>query len=132
MMKKLILILSLYVSSFVWAHESTGSSEAREWLNIIDAGKYIESWQKTDAFFKAQLTQNKWHDALKGIRTPLGKVISRSELSSKKYSSLPGIPDGEYLVIQFQTEFINQKSSIETLTLSKNSGQWRAVGYFIK
>ena len=131
-MKKLIIILSLCISSFVWAHESSGASAAKEWLNIIDAGEYAESWEKADPFFKAQLTQEKWDNALIGVRTPLGKVISRSELNSKKYSSLPGVPDGEYVVIQYQTEFLNQKSSIETLTLSKSSGQWRAVGYFIK
>ena len=132
MMKKIILILSLCASSFVWAHVSSGSSEARAWLNVIDAGKYIESWQKADALFKTQLAQQQWHDALNDVRTPLGKVITRSELHSKKYSSLPGVPDGEYIVIQYHTEFLNQKSSTETLTLSKNSGQWRAVGYFIK
>jgi len=131
-MKKLILILSLCVSSFVWANESTGSIAAKEWLNIIDAGEYAKSWQKADSFFKSQLSQKKWDNALEGIRTPLGKVTSRSELSTKEYSSLPGVPDGEYLVIQFQTEFQNKKSSTETLTLSKSSGQWLPVGYFIK
>jgi len=131
-MKKLILILSLCISSFVWGNESLGSIAAKEWLNIVDAGKYGESWQKADSFFKSQLSQKKWDSALKGIRTPLGKVTSRSELSTKKYSSLPGVPDGEYLVIQFQTEFQNKKSFTETLTLSKNSGQWLSVGYFIK
>ncbi len=131
-MKKLILILSLCLSSFVWANESSGSIAAKEWLNIIDAGKYAESWQKADSFFKSQLSQKKWNNALKDIRTPLGKVTSRSELSAKEYSSLPGVPSGEYLVIQFQTEFQNKKSFTETLTLSKNSGQWLPVGYFIK
>ncbi|WP_299788422.1 DUF4019 domain-containing protein [uncultured Shewanella sp.] len=131
-MKKLIVILSICVSSFVWAHGGTGPNAAKEWLHIIDAGKYAESWNKADAFFKVQLTQDKWKDALNGVRAPLGKVISRSELSSKHHSSLPGAPDGEYLVIQYQTEFQNKKTSIETLTLSKSSGHWLAVGYFIK
>jgi len=131
-MKKLILILSLCVSSFVWANDSSGSIAAKEWLNIIDAGEYGESWQKADSLFKSQLSQKKWYSALKGIRTPLGEVTSRSELNAKEYTSLPGVPDGEYLVIQFKTEFQNKKSSTETLTLSKNSGQWLPVGYFIK
>lgn len=93
---------------------------------------YGESWQKADSFFKSQLSKKQWNSALKGIRTPLGKVISRTELSAKEYSSLPGVPDGEYLVIQFQTDFQNKKASTEILTLSKSSGQWLTVGYFIK
>ena len=59
-MKKIILILSLCVSSFVWAHESTGSIAAKEWLSMIDAGRYADSWEKADSFFKTQLTQKKW------------------------------------------------------------------------
>lgn len=131
-MKKLILILSLCVSSFVWANESAGSIAAKEWLKIVDAGEYAESWQKSDSFFKSQLTQTKWDAALKDVRAPLGQVKSRSELGEKEYSSLPSAPDGKYLVIQFKTEFQNKKSAIETITLSKSSGNWLPVGYFIK
>lgn len=131
-MGKLILILSLWGSSFVWANDSAGSIAAKEWLKIVDAGEYVESWQKSDAFFKSQLTQTEWSVALTGVRTPLGQVRSRSELGAKEYSSLPGVPDGEYLVIQFQTEFQNKTSATETLTLSKSSGDWLPVGYFIK
>jgi hypothetical protein len=132
MMQKLLLIISLCVSSFVLANESSGSIAAKEWLNIIDAGEYAESWQGAAPFFKSQLSLKKWDDALQGIRTPLGKVTSRSELNAKEYSSLPGVPNGHYLVIQFKTEFQNKKTFTETLTMSKNNGQWLPVGYFIK
>ena len=131
-MNKLILILSLCVSSLVLANDSSGSTAAKQWLKIIDAGNYAESWQKSDSLFKLQLSQSKWDSALQGVRSPLGTANSRSELSAKKYSALPGVPDGEYLVIQYQTEFQNKKSATETLTLSKSSGQWLPVGYFIK
>jgi hypothetical protein len=131
-MGKLILILSLWGSSFVWANDSAGSIAAKEWLKIVDTGEYVESWQKSDAFLKSQLTQTESSAALTGVRTPLGQVRSRSELGAKEYSSLPGVPDGEYLVIQFQTEFQNKTSATETLTLSKSSGDWLPVGYFIK
>ena len=132
MMKKLLFILMLITSSLLWAGSSNGSGAAKEWLTIVDSGNYTKSWHKADAFFQATLSENKWDTALKGIRAPLGKVISRAEVSSKQLSSLPGIPDGEYLIIQYKTTFENKKSAQETLTLSKSSGQWLAVGYFIK
>lgn len=131
-MKKLILILSLCISSFVWADESSRSSAAIAWLNIIDSGNYAESWDKSAPFFKSQVTQAQWEKAIEGVRTPLGKVNSRVELSVKPLTSLPGMPDGEYLIIQFQTDFQNKASSTETVTLSHSKGQWLAVGYFIK
>ncbi|EEX92119.1 hypothetical protein VIA_002763 [Vibrio orientalis CIP 102891 = ATCC 33934] len=44
--------------------------------------------------------------------------------------SLPNIPDGEYVVVQYQTIFSGKKST-ETLTLSKNKTGWVVIGYFI-
>ena len=55
--------------------------------------------------FKAQLTQDKWDVALKGVRTLLGNVLSRTELGSKKHSSLSALPSGEYF------NLISNKSS---------------------
>ena len=57
--------------------------------------------------------------------------MSRTYFSTSEYSSLSGLPDGEYLVIKFKTEFINQDSAMETISLSKNNGQWQPLGYFI-
>lgn len=131
-MKKLILILSIFFSSFLWANESAGIKAAKEWLRIIDSGEYAESWKKSDSLFKSQLTQENWAVALKEVRYPLGMVVSRIKLEAKEYSTLPGAPDGQYLVIQFQTDFENKKSSTETLTLSKSSGDWLPIGYLIK
>jgi thioredoxin-related protein len=46
MKQKLLLIFFLCISFFCGAFENTGSSEAKDWLNIIDAGKYIKKWEK--------------------------------------------------------------------------------------
>jgi hypothetical protein len=45
---------------------------------------------------------------LKAVRKPLGKVISREVKSKSHHTSLPGAPDGEYVVIQFDTSFENK------------------------
>ena len=48
-------------------------------------------------------------------------------------TSMPGAPDGEYVVIQYSTNFQNKKSAIETVTPMKNKGgEWRVSGYYIK
>jgi Protein of unknown function (DUF4019) len=67
------------------------------------------------------------------VRSPLGKVISR-KLKLKQYAtSLPGAPDGKYVVIQFETSFEKKKSSVETITpMKEKDGTWRVSGYYIK
>jgi hypothetical protein len=48
-------------------------------------------------------------------------------------TTLPGVPDGEYVVVQFDTSFEKKKTAIETVTPMKEpDGRWRVSGYFIK
>jgi len=79
------------------------------------------------------ITEKQWQQALNAVRSPLGKVTTR-KLKSKQYAtSLPGAPDGEYVVIQFETSFEKKKSSIETITpVKEKDGSWWVSGYYIK
>ena len=60
-------------------------------------------------------------------------MISRKLKGAQYETSLPGAPDGEYVVIQYDTSFENKQSAVETITptLDKD-GQWRVSGYFIR
>jgi len=131
-MKKLVLLLTLLVSSLAFANNDKGLEAAKSWLSTIDAGNYTKSWDNAGAFLKGQLNQAKWQEVLSSVRAPLGNVISREKIASSEHSSLPGVPAGEYLIVQFQTKFEQEKSAVETLTLSKTEGQWFPVGYYIK
>lgn len=106
---------------------------ATAWLELIDNGKYGVSWEEAAAYFKGAVTKEYWQQTLGAVRKPLGVLISR-ELRSKSYTqSLPGAPDGEYVVIQFSASFENKKSAVETVTpMLDNDGTWRVSGYFVK
>jgi hypothetical protein len=106
---------------------------AEKWLGLVDSGKYTESWTEASELFKNSITQEQWKRTVEAVRKPLGKIITR-KLSTKTYTtSLPGVPDGEYVVIQFNTSFENKKSAIETITPMKDKdGKWRVSGYYIK
>lgn len=48
-------------------------------------------------------------------------------------TSLPGAPDGKYVVIQYDTSFENKKAAVETVTpMLDKDGKWRVSGYYIK
>jgi hypothetical protein len=46
--------------------------------------------------------------------------------------SLPGAPDGDYEVVQFQTSFANKAAANETVVLSLEASGWKVDGYFIR
>jgi hypothetical protein len=67
------------------------------------------------------------------VRKPLGSLVSRKLKSAKYTKTLPGAPDGEYVVLQFATSFTNKKEAVETITpMLDKDGKWKVSGYFIK
>ena len=106
---------------------------AQLWLGEIDSGNYAKSWKQASSYFQGAVTEKNWTDALNGTRKPLGKLLSRKIVKTQSATSLPGAPDGNYLVMQFDTSFANKKSAVETVTfLREKAGNWRAAGYYIK
>ena len=106
---------------------------AEKWLKLVDDGDYGKSWDEAAGYFKKAVSKDQWQSSLAAVRVPLGKVISR-KVKSKRYTKrLPGAPDGEYVVIEFDTSFENKSSAIETVTpMLDKDGLWRVSGYYIK
>ena len=105
---------------------------AISWLELVDSGEYGLSWQNAAPLFKDRISSTEWVKALKQIRKPFGKVTSRSIKTATKHNSLPGVPDGQYIVVKLITSYERKQSSVETVTLSRESNGWRVAGYFIK
>ena len=61
------------------------------------------------------------------------RVASR-QLESKRYTTtLPGAPEGQYVVLQYKISFANNKSAVETVVLILgNDKKWRVSGYQIE
>jgi hypothetical protein len=107
--------------------------KAQAWLALIDAGQYAPSWQDASTYFRGAIDEKKWADTLTAVRKPLGAMQSRTVATAKHHTDLPGAPDGEYVLMTFDTSFANKKAAVETVTFVKEKdGTWRAVGYFIK
>ncbi len=115
------------------AGEKAAAAAAQTWLGEIDAGHYARSWKDAAGYFRGAITEKGWSDALNGTRKPLGSLLSRKLANSRSATSLPGAPDGNYVVMQFDTAFSNKKTAVETVTfLQEKDGKWKAAGYYIK
>ena len=136
------LILSLIVLSILCSMGTLQANEVAEkaavaasnaWLSLVEEGNYVESWNQAAGFFKNAVTKEQWQNSMKAFRVPLGKMMAR-KLKSKQYTkTLSGAPDGEYVVIQYETTFEKKQSAIETVTpMLDKDGKWRVSGYYIK
>lgn len=115
------------------AAEAAATTSAQSWLALVDGGSFGQSWETAAAVFKSAVSQADWEKTVRAVRTPLGKMVTRKIKSSRYATSLPGAPDGEYVVIQYETVFENKAAAIETITpMREPEGKWRVSGYFIK
>jgi Protein of unknown function (DUF4019) len=113
--------------------EKAAVAAAENWLGVVDKGEYAESWKEAATYFRNSITELKWEQAAQSVRKPLGKLVSRKLKTAVYKTSLPGAPDGEYVVMQFDSSFANKKSAVETITTVLDKGaKWKVVGYFIR
>ena len=130
------ILLICFGFSQLWAESNTekpAASAAQAWLSLIDKENYSDSWNEASTYFRGAVTEQNWVASMVAFRKPLGKLISRKITKTKESSTLPGAPDGRYVVMSFKTAFEQKKSAIETVTFMLDSdGKWKAAGYFIK
>jgi len=105
---------------------------AREWLALVDEGRWPASWRAAAAMFRAQVTMPQWDAMIAPVRAPLGRVSARTFQTVTATTSLPGTPAGAYEVIQFRTDFANRPGATETVTLVREGTAWKVTGYFIR
>lgn len=136
LLRTLLIATAVAASSVVCqADEKTdqGVKAAESWLALVDAKEYKKSWEEAAPVFKGQVSEKDWDKMVSSVRKPLGDVKSRELLGAQFTTTLPGAPDGEYVVIQFKTNFVDKPESVETVVPMKDEkGAWRVSGYFIK
>jgi Protein of unknown function (DUF4019) len=133
----LVVIGMIFSSTAALAPDSgklaSALSAANKWLALVDSEKYAESWKEAADIFRDTVRPQLWVESMKALRGPMGKMISRKVETEVFKTSLPGAPNGQYVVIEFKTSFENLKAAVETVTpaLGKD-GVWRVSGYFIR
>jgi len=133
-----LLVLAMLLAGVCTASDSSEQTVAAEkaatnWLALTDGGSYSQSWDQAAQVFKDAVTEDQWAQALSTVRTRLGKVVSRKLKSATYTTSIPGEPDGQYVVIKYETSFENKATATETVTPTmEKDGQWRVSGYYIR
>lgn len=141
LLTRMVAALAVVVFALAWStawaqqqeREKPAIEASKAWLALVDAGKYAESWEAASTLFRGAVTKENWVKLMEGNRKPLGKLISRTFGASKYMTSVPGGPDGKYVVVQYTTVFENKAQAVETVTpMLDKDGTWRVSGYYIK
>jgi hypothetical protein len=133
--KHILLLGLILVSMSVSASDDKirdADQVAGKWLALIDGQQYLDSWNQAALLLKQQVNADNWLQAISAARQPLGAMISRKLVSASYATSLPGAPDGEYVVLQYQTTFRYKESAVETVTPMLDDNRWRVSGYYVR
>ena len=129
----LVVVLSLTGARAQEPDTKAARAAVDSWLSLIDAADYAKSWDESATFFKNAITSEKWQAAVKTARSQFGAFKSRTLKSATTATTLPGAPDGEYVVFDFDAVYERKAAAAERVTVVREKdGRWRVVGYFVK
>jgi len=104
---------------------------AQEWLVLLDADDYEATWEEAATLFKSKVTAEQWAAQVRQAHSSLDSLRSRSLAAARYTTSLPNVPEGEYVVAQYKSIY-GEKETVETMYVKKDDGTWRVAGYFVK
>ena len=132
-------VLSFIVATFLLslsthAHANINAAEAvaLAWLEAIDSGQYEQAWETSSPLLQRPLSPHMLERTIGAARRDFGAVESRQRVRVSRERSMPGTPDGDYMVFTFQTRFENKARSIETVTPHLEGDAWRVSGYYVQ
>ena len=102
------------------------------WLALIVEGKGKESWAATSKHFQAAVTEAAWAQQAAELRTQLGTFRSRKLADAQYAIDPPDAPAGEYVMLLYESVFANLPAARELVTLTREDGQWKVIGYFVR
>ncbi len=114
------------------ADRQAAVSAAEAWLKLLDEMKYEESYKAAAGYFRNSVSYEEWFRAIATFRGPHGKTVSRNKISTSTSPDEPLLPEGEYVVVEYHSNFEKKKDCKETVTCMKEpDGKWRVVGYHL-
>ena len=115
------------------AAEGFGVMVAKGWLARVDAGQYTDAFDVTAQVTRTTVVENDWIKATGALRAQLGKLAVRKLGAATVKQALPGLPDGLYVVVEFDSAFEHQKRSLEVVTIKQEQdGALKPVKYEVR
>lgn len=108
------------------------TSSAWQWLELLDKGKYADSYAEGSAIFRSRISERSWESKVQIFRDAIGTIVWRDVLDVSSVADPPLLPNGQYAVVHYKSKFSDKKEYQESVTLVMENGLWRVATYDIK
>ena len=131
----LVIALSLLVSAPALGAPATSlvvppDDRAKQWMILVDDQNYADAYQQMGAAGRAKAADN-WIEKIRSMRAPLGAMSSRTLKDVKMTKTLPGMRDGQFATVRYDTAFARKPDGVESVSLISENGAWSVIGYSI-
>jgi hypothetical protein len=114
------------------AEQLEAGTAAIRWLDLLDAGKYVENFASASKSFAKNLTGEAWATNHRLMRKEFGAAVYRDDNVEFKTNSSRS-DDGKEITtytLEIKTKF-EKKAAVENVRMEKESGEWKVAGYSI-
>jgi hypothetical protein len=116
----------------VKAATDAAGKAAQAWLALDDANSWDACWDALAPAVKGQIGKDAFAESLRTVRNELGAVTARHPHSVTFTHKMPNAPDGDYVVLQYDTDFANGSALETVIPMRMPDGSWRVSGYFVQ
>jgi len=116
----------------VKAATDAAGKAAQAWLALDDADNWDACWDALAPPVKGQIAREAFADSLRTVRNELGKASARRPHAVTFTHKMPGAPDGDYVVLQYDTDFAKGSALETVIPMRMPDGSWRVSGYFVQ
>lgn len=128
-----IIFLPYYMDKPDEKQAMAAKAAAADFLQLVDADRFAESWQQSASLLKEKITEDQWVEQLTKTRRIAGAHKSRSQEEITYSTGAKDSPEGEYILLIYASSFENKAEVKEMVTVMHDSDQrWRVAGYFIQ
>jgi hypothetical protein len=133
LMALLIIFIPMFNERPEKEKADAASAAAAEFLQLVDAEKFAESWRISSSLLKEKVSEEVWVEQLHKIRATAGPLVERTEEEMTYSTEAKGSPEGEYIRIVYDTSFEANPDASEIITVMLDRDKtWRVAGYFVK
>lgn len=109
----------------------TPDERAKQWLTVMDDQNYADAYRQMGKSGRDKLSEQQFAEKESNLRAPLGAMSSRTLKEVKLTKTLPGMRDGQYATVTFDTQFAHKAQAMEAVTLVSENGAWSVIGYTV-
>ena len=109
------------------------SAAADAWLAHLDGGDLAASWSDASSLFRQMVTREQWAEQHGRLVSVLGRPQERWLRDTEHRTAVSGAPDGQYVLLRYDTRFERKQEAVETVvTMLDSDGAWHVGGYFVQ